>query len=204
MDFFFFFPIQQSVHCCSMDTRGQSECREHRRLLQQGANLLGSVIRRPFTQQGPEWMRHFSEGIRNFYKNTSRSGGGQSGFQYLFIFVHKDDRIRMNKNCCSIWFKKGLIRARVSDQVLVNESHEFLISPTSNLQTINTTWAVRETNTTTHTHSHKSVTFEEWGKTSKIPEQLTNHSPAGRCDRVHTSLVDRLASVMLSVGRDLN
>lgn len=111
--FFFFFSIQQSVHCCSMDTRGQSECREHRRLLQQGANLLGSVIRRPFTQQGPEWMHHFSEGIRNFYKNTSRSGGGQSGFQYLFIFVHKDDRIRMNKNCCSIWFKKKTHKKKV-------------------------------------------------------------------------------------------
>lgn len=65
-------------------------------------------------------------------------------------------------------------------------------------------WRIN-THTLSPTHTlTQTDTFEEWEKTSKIPEQLTNHSPAGQCDRVHTSLVDRLASVMLSVGRDLN
>lgn len=36
-----FFIIQQSVHCLWMDTRGQSECRQHRQQAQRGANLLG-------------------------------------------------------------------------------------------------------------------------------------------------------------------
>lgn len=62
---------------------------------------------------------------------------------------------------------------------------------------------------TTNTHTHTPARFEErWGvtpkKKKKLPEQLTNHSPAGRRDRVHTSAADRPASVMLSAGRDLN
>lgn len=79
-------------------------------------------------------------------------------------------------------------------------AHEIPLSPTSSLQTMASTWAATETNAAPHT----SVTFEEWEKTSKIPEQLTNHSPTGQCDRVRTSSVDRLTSVMLSVERDLN
>ena len=74
-----------------------------------GSKLAGSVIRRPFTLTRPGVNVLFLWGHQEPLQNMSRSGGGQSDVQCVFLSVRKGayDRNEYEfKNCYGIWFKK--------------------------------------------------------------------------------------------------